>query len=267
MTISATSAAVSLYDVAFGSMSGHWPLVTAATPEQLWLRAVAAGGQGRYGSALTDLHRLQRYPHVGRFASLALSTQASFLRQLGWHDRARPLDGQALAGADGDEEAAADALIGLAADALGVGRFAASARALQRAGDLLTESSPARVPVRLAWVSAELAMVGGEGAAAVADAKRALELAVCQPSARHTVKSRIVLAAALCSSGDVDASRRQADEALRQATQFGLIPLRWAVANLLVDIGSEQHSDSDLVGIRESSAETVTRRGGVWRPR
>ncbi|KEG31865.1 hypothetical protein EN20_06585 [Mycobacterium tuberculosis] len=50
----------------------------------------------------------------------------SLLRQLGWHTLARGWDGRALALAGADREAGADALIGLAADALGVGRFAAA---------------------------------------------------------------------------------------------------------------------------------------------
>ena len=40
-----------LVAAAFGDRPGTWPLPTAVTPEGLWLRAVAAGGQGRYGSA------------------------------------------------------------------------------------------------------------------------------------------------------------------------------------------------------------------------
>ena len=75
-----------------------------------------------------------------------------------------------MAMACSDQEAGADALIGLAADALGVGRFAASAVALRRAAELLTRSAPARLPVRLAWVSAELAMARGDGATAMGHA-------------------------------------------------------------------------------------------------
>lgn len=254
-------------DVAFGSNPGRWPLPPAATPHELWLRAVAAGGQGRYASALSDLDRIQRLRGQGSLASLALSTRASFLRQLGWHDRARSLDGLALTLANGHAEAGADALIGLAADALGVGRFAASARALQRAAELVCESAAGRLPVRLAWVSAELAMVSGDGAAAVINAERSVRLAENLASARHAVKSRVVLAAARCSSGDIDASRREADEALRQTALFGLLPLRWAAASLLADIGSEEHSHAEVTAIRDATAETVIRRGGVWRAR
>ncbi len=115
------------------------------------------------------------------------------MRQLGWRDGARGWDGRALAVAGDDPEGRGDALIGLAADALGVGRFAASAEALQRAQGLL-DDGPARLAVRLAWVSAELAMATGDGAAAVAHAERSVELAAALGSARHVVKSDVVLA-------------------------------------------------------------------------
>ena len=120
-----------LANAAFGDDPQRWPLPPAAAPHELWLRAVAAGGQGRYGSAMADLAVLCRLQRGGPLVSLAHSTRASFLRQLGWHDRARGWDGCAMVLAGADPEAGADALIGLAADALGVGRFAASATALR----------------------------------------------------------------------------------------------------------------------------------------
>lgn len=252
-------------DVAFGSNPGRWPLPPASTPHNVWLRAVAAGGQGRYAGALADLDRIHRLTPHGPLVSLALSTRASFLRQLGWHHRARALDGRALAEADGSATAAADALIGLAADALGEGRFSASARALRRAADPVSASSRPRLPVRFAWVSAELAMVGGDGPSAVAHAEHAVKLADGLGSVRHDVKSRVILAAARCSSGALDASRREADEALRQAAESGLVPLQWAAACLLADIGSEHLSHVEVTAVRDGCAETVIRQGGVWR--
>lgn len=256
-----TTSTTVLSNAAFGDDPGRWPLPTATTAQELWLRAVAAGGQGRYGSALTDLAVLRHAPR-GPLVSLAHSTRASFLRQLGWHDRARRWDGRASALAGSDPEAGADALIGLAADALGVGRFAASARALDRAADLVTES--ARLRVRLAWVSAELAMSRGLGATAVEHAEWAVEEAAALGSARHTVKSEVVLAAALCCAGDLDGSRRVAGAALDDAEHHGMIPLRWALASLLVGIGSATRSEVEVIAIRDVSADTVRSRGGVW---
>jgi hypothetical protein len=249
-----------LADVAFGDCPQCWPLPPAATPPELWLRAVAAGGQGRYGSALADLDGVCRVQRGGPLVSLAHSTRASFLRQLGWHDRARRWDGRAMVLAGADPEAAADALIGLAADALGVGRFAASDAALLRAGELVAGSG--RQPVRLAWVSAELAMARCDGATAVAHAERAVELAAAFGSARHTVKSDVVLAAALCSVGDVNGSRRVADAALQDTGRLGTIPLRWALACLLADIGSGEHTAAEVLTIRNECAATVRRWGG-----
>jgi hypothetical protein len=249
-----------LANAAFGDDPQRWPLPPASTPHELWLRAVAAGGQGRYGSAMTDLATLLQ--RGGPLVSLAHSTRASFLRQLGWHDRARRWDGLAMAMAGSDPKAGADALIGLAADALGVGRFAASAAALGRAGEILRRGLPPRLPVRLAWVSAELAMVTGDGATAVGHAERAIELAAALGSARHAVKSDMVLAAALCSAGDLDRSRVVADAALDSAGGLGIIPLRWALACLLADIGSACHSATQVLRIRNECAATVRRRGG-----
>jgi hypothetical protein len=249
-----------LANAAFGDDPRRWPLPPASTPHELWLRAVAAGGQGRYGSAMADLAGLLQ--RDDRLASLAQSTRASFLRQLGRHDRARRWDGRAMAMAGSDPEAGADALIGLAADALGVGRFAASAAALLRAGELFAGSVPPRLPVRLAWVSAELAMARGDGPTAVGHAERAIELAATFGSARHAVKSDMVLAAALCSAGDVDRSRMVADAALDTAGGLGIIPLRWALACLLADIGSARHSAANMLRIRNECAATVRRRGG-----
>jgi tetratricopeptide (TPR) repeat protein len=249
---------------AFGDDPGRWPLPTARTPMQAWQRAVVAGGQGRYASGFADLDTVSRTPGAGSLASLALSTRASFLRQLGRHVDARRWDGRALALAGTDAEARADALIGLAADALGIGRFGASARLLHRAHEVIGDPSRGRLPVRFAWVSAELAMCAGDGAAALGHAERAVELAPSTGSVRHAVKSDVVLAAALCSAGDLDASRRVADAALALTQLLGLTPLSWALACLLLDIGSAVHPSDQIAALRDETADAVRRGGGVW---
>ena len=261
------SASIALVRAAFGDDPGRWPLPTASTPHELWLRAVAAGGQGRYGSALADLATVCRIERSGAMVSLAHSTRASFLRQLGWHVRARGWDGRALRLAGADVEAAVDALTGLAADALGVGRFAASARLLARARDELPRDAPSRLTVRLAWVAAELAMAQGEGAAAVDHAEQAVEFAATLGSTRHAVKSDVILAAALCTAGAVERSRALADAALLSTDRFGLVPLRWASACLLLGVGSAAQPAAAVLEIRDGSADAVCRRGGLWSSR
>lgn len=253
-----------LTEAAFGADPRRWPLPVADTPHDRWLRAVAAGGQGRYAGAFAELDVIVRTARSGPVLSLAHSTRASFLRQLGGHDLARGWDGRAWAVAGSDTEAGVDALVGLAADALGVGRLAASARLLQRARALLHPAAPARLPVRLSWVSAELAMAGGDGAAAVTHAEHAVELAERLGSARHRVKSQVVLSAALCCAGRLDDSREVADTAFAETAEFGLVPLRWALGCLLADIGSTGHSAQQVADIRDAAADTVRRGGGVW---
>ena len=191
----------------------------------------------------------------------------------------------ALGGAD--PEAAADALIGLAADALGVGRLTAAATLLSRVDPIVAEA-PHRLAVRRAWVAAELAMAGGDGATAVRNAEVAVELANttahvsarrrCGPkrpdeepghqvSFRHRAKSDVVLAAALCSAGAVDRARAVGEAALQLTGQLGLVPLRWAVACLLVDLvdsGSPTWPIAELRDIRDECAGQVRRWGGAW---
>lgn len=249
---------------AFGDRPDCWPLPAATNPRRLWLRAVAAGGQGRYASAVADLAALLRDVPAGPLASLAYSTRGSFLRQLGGHDLARGFDGHALALAGDAGTARADALVGLAADALGVGRFAASAALLARA-TAEAPAAPQRLAIRRHWVAAELAMVTGDGVTAVRNAERAVELTPAT-MVRHRVKSQVVLAGALCCAGDVDRARAVADTALADTGRFGLVPLRWALACMLADVGSADFTAEELRGLRDEAAELVRHRGGAWRP-
>lgn len=250
---------------AFGDDPGRWPLPAATTPRELWLRAVAAGGQGRYGSAATDLSALRRQVPAGPLASLAHSTQASFIRQLGGHKDARHWDGRGLVLAAADPEARVDALLGLAADALGMGRFASSAALLGRARESLERSTPVRLPLRSRWVAAELEMVRCNGSEAVTHAERAVELAAGHPSARHRVKTQMVYAAALCSAGRIAEARGVAEDALAAAATLGLVPLRWALASLLAEIVGDAAAAAEMIAIRDTCAQQVRRAGGVWR--
>jgi hypothetical protein len=252
---------------AFGSEPGAWPLPSAATPHQLWLRAVTAGGQGRFASARADLTALLRAAPAGPPASLARTAQGSFLRQLGWHAQARGFDGRAVALAGADRDAMADALIGLAADALGVGRFEACAALLARSGDApeTVTTPPHRLVIRRAWVTAELAMATGDDATAVRQAQRAAELSTGAGSARHEVKSELVLACALSCAGAIEKARGVADAALDAADRLGLVPLRWALACLLGDTGSATHTQQEIRSVRDGCAALVRHRGGSWR--
>lgn len=250
---------------AFGDEPGCWPLPAATTPRERWLRAVAAGGQGRYGIATAELAAVTREMAAGPIASMAHSTHASFIRQLGGHVQARHWDGRAMALAADDPEAQVDALLGLAADALGVCRFAASAALLDRARVPLERATAARLPLRWQWVSAELAMACADGAAAVWHAECAVELAAGYPSERHRVKTQVVYAAALCSAGRVGEARVVAEDAYAATDTLRLTPLRWALASLLADIADDPGQARRLISARNVCAEQIRRAGGVWR--
>jgi hypothetical protein len=114
-------------------------------------------------------------------------------------------------------------------------------------------------------------MVTGEGRSAVRHAEEAVELAEAMASgptgasARHEVKSQMVLAAALCSAGSTDRARAVGEEALEATGRLRLVPLRWALASLLIDIGSVSLPAQKLREIRDICAGQVRRAGGAWR--
>ncbi|WP_245906052.1 hypothetical protein [Mycolicibacterium palauense] len=259
-----------LDSAAFGPEPGRWPLPAACTPRQRWLRAVAAGAQGYYAIAHTELSTLLGENPAAPWVSLAHSTRGSLLRQLGGHAAARGHDGRALAEAEGEsaevEVARADALIGLAADALGLGRLALSAALLDRAERALTAAGgeTTRPEIRLHWVRAELAMAAGAGEPAIEHARRAAEVAGTWSSVRHRVKSEVVTAAALCCAGRTGEARRLADGLLGETADRGLLPLRWAVASLLDGIGSATYPADEMTAIRDEAAAAISRRGGCW---
>jgi hypothetical protein len=75
----------------------------------------------------------------------------------------------------------------------------------------------------------------------------------------------VVLAAALCSAGSTERARAVAEAALDDTGRLGLIPLRWALACLLIDIGSVTFVPQQMREIRDICAGQVRRAGGTWR--
>ncbi|MDO3640244.1 hypothetical protein Q2100_31175, partial [Mycolicibacterium sp. KC 300] len=58
-----------------------------------------------------------------------------------------------------------------------------------------------------------------------------------------------------------------ADAALAAADAAGLVPLQWALACLLADIGSATLTAERVAAVRDRSADIVQHRGGVWSDR
>ncbi|QRP45320.1 hypothetical protein [Amycolatopsis sp. FDAARGOS 1241] len=248
-----------------------------APPRQRLLAAIVLGGQGRYAAATTALAGLRRGGDPVP-ASLAASTLASHRRQLGGHVAARALDGAALSmlanpaegptrtgppGVDaqvgvetpkllpGDDPdgtadpdgldatgARADALLGLAADNLALGRLAAARRFAARAAQA---DDRWRATVRGGWVGAEIELAAGRPREAVAPARRAVEAARARGSRRHIVKSDIVLGVALATAGD-PAERAWAIDVVTNAAidaeKYELNSLIWVATRVAADLGA-----------------------------
>ncbi|WP_315901211.1 hypothetical protein [Rhodococcus sp. BP22] len=259
-----------LQSAAFGANPGLWPLPSAHDPTSMWLRAIALGGQGRYALGRAELDTLENTLPAGRTVlSLAGSTRASWSRQIGDHRTAERFDGLAIAlvGVTGGVEcpllveARCDALTGLAADALGSGRFALSSAFLDRCSSTLAQYPSWdlwRPQLRLRWVMAELAMFSGDGPAAVRHALDARERATDIVSLRHRVKTDLVAAAAYSSVGDLDGARALAYSVLDACSEIGLLPLRWASAMLAYGIGEGSAAEKVVA----ESAALLGRRGG-----
>ncbi|SFB32009.1 hypothetical protein SAMN05216266_108113 [Amycolatopsis marina] len=238
--------------VAFGDQPSIDERVLAAAARgaarSRWLAAVVLGAQGRYAAAATLLGELIRTdpPLVG---GLACATLAAHRRQLGGHAAALPLDGAALLRAgradaadswdpDGIDLAGAraDALLGLAADNLALGRPDVSRRLLAAADP---DRAGWRGRVRAGWVRAEVELVCGNPGAAVPPAEASAQLAAARTAVRHGVKSDLVLAAALAATGETAARQRAAelaDGAAAVAGRHGLRSLAWPAGLIAADL-------------------------------
>lgn len=207
-----------------------------------WLLGVALGAAGRYGGALTVLSPLvdagrsaEAPPEHRLFGALAAATIASVHRQLGRHSVARASDLEALALTDGGGEAAFDALVGLASDAVGLDEPEEAARRLAEARALVPERADEwwRQRVRLGWAEAEALLLDGEVDAAVDIALQAVQRAEHARAPRHVAKGLLILGIAQVSGGTASDPEHDQDAAMtlrRAATlaeSLGTVPLVW----------------------------------------
>jgi hypothetical protein len=203
-----------------------------------WLLGVALGASGRYGSALTVLEPLTTTHSDSAerrlFAALASSTAASVQRQLGSHAIARTLDLHAESLAGESAEAAFDAWLGLAADAVGLGDAAIAREQMERAAGLTDGRTDWwRQRVRLLWVRAEIALMNGDPAAAAASAERAVALAESSRAPRHVAKSLLFLGIAQVHADLTTEAGNTLRRAATLAESLGTLPLLWPSRALL----------------------------------
>ena len=230
-----------------------------------WLLGVCLSSAGRYGAALAVLDPVVASAGSGAddetaearlLGALAAATVASIHRQLGRHSVAQGYDDTALAVSDGAGEAGFDALLGLAADAVGLGDAGAAAERLQAAADL-AEGRPEwwRQRVRLDWVRAEVALLEGRAEDAVAAAHAAVELAEHSGAPRHVAKGLLFQGVAQVEAGRV----REATATLRRAAilaeSLGTVPLQWPVRAMLAALLAEDapaESERSLAAARRA---------------
>jgi hypothetical protein len=250
---------VTLREAAFGACPGRPVRVRPGmAARDRWLVAVVLGGQGRYAAAASELGRLLADPAVPRaVAAHAAVTRAAHRRQQGGHVAARRDDalGLRLAGpaavapdADGADAWAArvDALVGLAADAVGLGAPTAASRLLDAAERAATGHPSWRPAVRMGWVRAELALVSGRAAEAVGPAAAALAGARVAGATRHVLKSRLVLAVARGAVGDGDVVG-ELDAVAARCAALGLMPLQWPCALAAADLLDEAVAPNERI--------------------
>ncbi|MBT0566757.1 hypothetical protein [Williamsia sp. CHRR-6] len=238
-------------------------------PDRTWVAAVTWGGLGYYGAAARLLAQIMATaapggPGLGLRHARAATTRASHLRQGGRHDLALALDGQALRlladllshgparqiPADELVSARVDALVGAAADNLGLRRFDVTDRLLDRADALLAGAVHAadgdgtwhwvpRSRLRCGWVHTETALYRGDASGAALALTAPLAAAQRCPSARHRLKTDLIAAAVAAADGQVDSARARARDCAQRAAQLGQMPLQWAAETMLCGLGGD----------------------------
>ncbi|HEY5136138.1 MAG TPA: hypothetical protein VIJ41_10120 [Candidatus Nanopelagicales bacterium] len=223
-----------------------------------WLLGVCLGAAGRYGAAMTVLEPLANSapeaPDRRLFASLAGATLASISRQLGRHAEGRAIDERALELAGDAPEARFDAVLGLAADAVGLAEVMQADAALAEAVHLADGRGDWwRQRVRLDWVRAEIALLREHPDEAVARATSAITLAEASGAPRHVAKGLLFLGVSQVQSGDHAEAAASLRRAATLAESLGCIPLVWparAVLGALVAPTSPSESAAALTSAR-----------------
>lgn len=238
--------------------SGQTETSTAA----LWLLGVSLGACGRYGTALSTLTPVLDAGEAAGggsarlFGALAGASLGSVRRQLGRHAEARVADERGLALADGTGEAAFACLLGLAADAVGLGDSATAHERAEQAARLLPERPTEwwRQRVRHDWVRAEIALLDDDPESAVDAAESAVERAERARAPRHVAKSLLFQGVAQVQHGDL-AGAAALRRAATLAEGLGAVPLVWpsrAVLGALLADSDPAESAASLAAARSA---------------
>ncbi len=227
-----------------------------------WMLGVCLGAAGRYGAATAVLEPLvnanPEEPERRLFSSLSAATLASVYRQLGRHPDARAIDQRALELAEDATDARFDALLGLAADAVGLDDVAAAEHALAEATELAAARSDWwRQRVRLDWVRAEIALLRGRPDDAVTRSAAAVTLAETSGAPRHVAKGLLFGGVAHVQAGDVEEAVALLRRAATLAESLGAVPLVWPARAVLGALVASSHPAESAAAL--NSARTIVR--------
>lgn len=224
-----------------------------------WLLGVCLAAAGKFGGSLAVLEPLvaaggSEVPERRLFAALAAATSAAVRRQLGQLAEAKLLDDAAFAYSQGAPEAAFDATIGLAADAV-INDDAQTAHHLLEQARLLTDGHQDwwRQRVRMAWVEAEVQLLQDEPVSAAETLLKAVQLAEVSGAPRHVAKTLLLLAVAQVQSGDLAAAEVTLRRSATLAESLGALPTLWparALLGALLEESSPAESAKSLAAAR-----------------
>ena len=190
------------------------------------LRAYVACASGDFEAALSCASRLE-HSTDRRVRAQAAVTAGSALRQLHRYDDAARVERASLR--LGFERS--HLLIGLAADAVGIGDARTVSKRIHEAASSLP-ARERRARIRLAWVRCEHALLTRAPGAAVAFARDALRRSRAGSYRRHEAKSLLFLGASLREAGD-PSWRATTSAAETVAHACGAAPIAGAARSML----------------------------------
>ncbi|WP_147455291.1 hypothetical protein [Saccharothrix australiensis] len=198
--------------------------------------------------------RPNRWPAVDRCADVPPGADRDGMGRDGVDRGRADRDGVDRDGVDA-AGARADALLGLAADALGAGRLVEARRLHAR-----VEARSWRTAVRAHWVAAEIELASGHAERAVAPAEAAAARAEAAGALRHILKSRLVLGTALVVWGTPESVERGARLLhcdLNHTDRHELFSLSWPTAFVLLT-SPIVRNPAEIESIRKSAANALS---------
>jgi hypothetical protein len=228
------------------------------TAAACWLLAVCQSAAGRFGQALRVLDELLPVsvddPLERRVVgAIGEATSGSIARQLGRHGQARDHDEVALMLSAATGEAGFDALLGLAADAVGLGDAPAARDHLEAARDLTDAHAEWwRQRVRVGWVQAEVALLEDRPDDAVVFAAASVDLAEQAGAPRHVAKGLLFQGVAQVEAGRQVEAASNLRRAGLLAESLGTLPLLWPARAVLGTLLGERDEQESLRCLRSA---------------